>query len=257
MKKRPLLFVVLGILHLLVPFFNLLVFKLKTDMDWAVVLDNVQNIQGLKNVLDFWFIFPLAGLALLSVKAWAYPIFVGVQIYSLYNHLSYEKFTWPYVSERPFVGPLILMAVNLAIIIYFALPHVRRPFFDRRMRWWEARPRFGSEIPCFVSLLMPALDNSGVLKTKILNISESGAFMEMRPGISINCDMRANFEGFGSKFSLTARVINHHVVNGVEGIGVQFIFTSGDERRALRKFIKKLSATFQNSIQTDGPKIAA
>ncbi|MBI2520591.1 MAG: PilZ domain-containing protein [Bdellovibrio sp.] len=257
MKKRPLVFVLLGILHLLVPIFNLLVLKIKTGMEWAVVLDNVLNIQGVKNIVDFWFIFPLAGIALLSVKAWAYPFFVGVQMYAFYNHIFYEKFTWPYVSERPFVGPLFLMAINLAIIIYFSLPHVRRPFFDRRMRWWEARPRYGSDIPCFVSLLIPSLEHSGILRTKILNISESGAFLEMRPGLHINCNMRANFEGYGQKFSLTARVINHHIVNGVEGIGIQFVFTSWSERRALKKFIKKLSLTFQNSLSTDYPKLAA
>ena len=242
---------------MLVPLFNLLVLKIQTEMDWAVVFDNVQQINGFKNILDFWFIFPLAGLVLLSVKAWAYPIFVGVQIYSIYNHLFYEKFTWPYVSERPFIGPLLLMSINFVIIIYFALPHVRRPFFDRRMRWWEARPRYGSDIPCFVSLLMPSFEHPGVLKTKILNISESGAFMEMRPGLHTDCDIRANFEGYGSKFSLTIRVINHHVVNGVEGVGVQFIFTNWRERRALRQFIKKISTTFQNSLSTDTHNLAA
>ncbi len=257
MKKRPLLFVILGVLHLLMPVFNLLVFKVTTGMEWTLILDNVLSIQGFKNILDFWFIFPIAGLALLSVKAWAYPIFVGVQAYSLYNHIFYEKFTWPYVSERPFVAPVFLMCVNLAIIIYFILPAVRRPFFDRRMRWWEARPRYGSEIPCFVSLLIPSLEHAGVLKSKILNISESGAFMEMRPGMHEATDIRANFEFHGEKFSLTARVVNRHIVNGVEGMGVQFIFTSWSERRALRKFLKKVGKTFQNSLPADTQQFAA
>ena len=84
-------------------------------------------------------------------------------------HMAYER--------AAIIGPLLLMSINLVIIIYFALPR-RRPFLivacdgGRRTTLW---------LTFLVSFLMPSLEHPGVLKTKILNISESGAFMEMGP----------------------------------------------------------------------------
>jgi len=266
MKKRPLLFIILAGMHLLMPLLNILVFKMRTDMDWFVIFDNLLSHKNPKEIFDFWLLFPIAGIALLTVKAWAYPFFVGVQAYSIYHHLFYEKYSCPYISERPFAGAWILLLFNLGIIAYFALPAVRRPFFDRRMRWWEAKTRYGIDIECFVTLE----GTSGAVTTKILNISETGAFIQMRPEMlslfpnelasnlqeAFNYNgqkpysntLRCEFQAFGMHFGLPARIVNRHKVSGLEGIGIEFVFYGLSERLKFKRFMRVLRSKFKNSM---------
>jgi len=247
MKKRPLLFVLLGILHLLEPIGKLLYFKWDTGLDWNIIIDNLAQMEGFKNIFDFWMLFPLGGIALLMVKAWTYPLFVGVQVYSVINHLLYEKYTWPYLSERPFLGAILLLSFNLLIIIYFSLPMVRRPFFDRRMRWWESRPRYGGEIPCLVELT--GLHKS--FTSKIFNISEGGAFVEKVPGLSLGETVKIKFSLHNFSFDLTGKIVNSHQINAIDGFGLQFFFTNTSERADIKKFIKELKKTFKNSFSLE------
>jgi hypothetical protein len=244
MKKRPLLFIVLGTIQIIEPLIKILWLKIESQMPWAVVFDNVSNMEGLKNLFEFWLIFPLAGLAILQVKSWSYLIFMGLQLYSIITHLLYEKYTWPYVSERPFFYTFVLLAMNFALVVYFSLPKARRPFFDRRMRWWEAKPRYGAEIPCELDIIAP----NGHMKSRILNISHTGAFIESKPGLKVGQDLKVTFHHYDDSFSLNGRIVNFHLVNGLEGFGLEFYFLDREEDRRMAKYINKLSRTFKNSI---------
>ena len=243
MKKRPLLFIILGTIQLIEPLIKILWLKVESGMAWSLVFDNISNMEGIKNLFEFWFLFPLAGIAILQVKSWSYLLFMALQAYSLLSHLLYEKYTWPYVSERPFIYTFFLLSLNFALIIYFALPRARRPFFDRRMRWWEAKPRYGAEIPCELDIIAP----NGKVKSKIINISHTGAFIETRPGLKVGQDLKLTFHHYDENFTLNARIANFHLVNGIEGFGVEFFFTSKEEDRRMSRYISKLSRTFKNS----------
>ncbi|MFT6604741.1 MAG: hypothetical protein ACJARO_002265, partial [Bacteriovoracaceae bacterium] len=41
MKKKPFIFIALGLLHIVEPMFKMLYFKLHTGFDWAVVATNI------------------------------------------------------------------------------------------------------------------------------------------------------------------------------------------------------------------------
>ena len=116
-SKKPLVFIILGILHILEPIFKIIYFKATTDFSFDAVLSNVWAIEGLKNIFEFWFLFPLGGLALLNINRWTYLLFFSVQIYSIYSSLTYEPFTWPYVNATPHFFSLTMLIFNFFILL--------------------------------------------------------------------------------------------------------------------------------------------
>lgn len=237
MKNRPLIFLSIALLHLLEPVIKLLYFKATTPFSFTTIISNISQIHTPREIFEFWFLFPLGGLALLGVKKWSYPVFVGVQIYSIYSHMTYEKYTWPYVSEVPFVSSLVLLFINALIIIYFALPDVRRPFFDKTMRWWETRTRYNLRIPMTFSHNNP----DKLIDCEILNISQSGIFMNYKGAIEVGSILRMNINYKDYNITLLGTVMSQHAFEGERGLGVKFKFQNIWENLYMRKIVKQIS----------------
>ncbi len=235
MHKRPLLFILIGILHLIEPLIKILYFKLTTPFGLTTILTNISNIDQPRAFFEFWLLFPLGGIALLGVKRWSYPIFVGVQFYNIWSHLNYQSFTWPYVSEVPFFSSLALLVINIFVIIYFALPDVRRPFFDKRMRWWETSTRYHLRIPVSV-----VLGNGEELNCDIINISRSGAFINLPRPLEIHqmITLKIRFHDF--ELSLKSKNMSNHTVAGEKGHGVQFEFENIWQNIETRKMVSEI-----------------
>jgi hypothetical protein len=241
MKNRPILFIVIAILHLIEPLMKVLYFKMTTPFSLSTIASNIASISGTRELFEFWFLFPLGGIALLGVKRWSYPVFVGVQIYSLWSHILYERFTWPYVSEIPFYSSLALLMMNVAIIIYFAFPDVRKPFFDRSIRWWETSPRYIQHLPITFSLTNPDILSDG----EILNISRTGAFVACREVLETGTIIALNLAVADTALSLKAEIVSTHSFEGVRGIGIKFRFTNIWEDLAMRKLLRHVSKRAQ------------
>ncbi len=237
MKNRPLIFITIALAHLLEPVIKLLYFKATTPFSFTTIVSNISQIHTPREIFEFWFLFPLGGLALLGVKKWSYPVFVGVQIYSIYSHMTYEKYTWPYVSEVPFVSSLVLLFVNALIIIYFALPDVRRPFFDRNMRWWETRTRYNLRIPMTFTHSNP----EHLFDCDILNISQSGVFINHKGAIEVGSVIHMNINYKEYNITLQGTVMSQHAFEGERGIGVKFRFQNIWENLYMRKIVKNIS----------------
>lgn len=237
MKNRPLLFILIAFWHILEPVIKIAYFKATTPFALGQILDNITHISTAKELFEFWFLFPIGGLALIGVKRWSYPVFVGVQAYSIWSHLTYQKFTWPYVSEVPFFSSLILLMVNVCIIIYFALPDVRRPFFDRKLRWWETPARIVMRIPCTISIENP----EHLHDCEILNISRTGAFINYKGVIEDNAVIHLKLLWGETAMELSAIKVSSHSFDREHGIGVHFKFKNIWEDMAMRKLVKELA----------------
>lgn len=241
MKKKPILIIILGIIHLLEPLSKILFLKFSTGFSFDVVMDNVLSISGIRNIFEFWFLFPVGGVALLSVKNWSYPVFVAVQIYSIFTHLTYEEYSWPYVQETPMASSLGLVAFNVAMIMYLLIPKTRQPFLDSRIRWWESKQRFAVKIKCFAEGIYTDLKE----RSEILNISLTGAFVKGMKNVNINDEVILKFDYFDLAFSVNAIVKSYHQYEGEVGWGVEFRFTNWRERLKFNKLMRilKISKT--------------
>jgi len=248
MKQRPLLFIILGVLHLIEPLFKILFFKITTAFPIDVILTNVIQISEFRDIFEFWFLFPIAGIALLGVKKWSYPIFVGVQAYSLVAHLTYKSYSWPYVDQVPQWPSLLLLACNIAIIIYFALPDVRKPFFDASVRWWEPKERFSFNFPCTVHFSA----NQKLIDAEILNISHSGAFIKNSNLLQLKNeygDLYVNICIGELALSIKSVIVSQHDFRGQKGLGIKFSYNNIWENLYMRKIIKRIAKEEQRQFK--------
>jgi hypothetical protein len=237
MKKKPLLFIALALAHFLEPIIKLIYFKMTTSFSFATIINNISQIQSTREVFDFWLLFPLGGFALITVKKWSYPIFVGVQAYSIFSHLTYEQYTWPYVSEFPFISSLAILTMNALIIFYFALPDVRKPFFDKSIRWWETRKRYSMRIP----MNFAAVGNKRSYNCDILNISQSGVFLGSHHDLEVGTDIKMNILYKDYAITVIGQIKSHHNFENEQGFGVKFRFENIWENLYMRKVVRQIS----------------
>lgn len=237
MKNRPLIFILIALMHMLEPIVKIAYFKMTTPFSLLTIMSNISSIGTAKEIFDFWFLFPIGGIALLGVKRWSYPIFVGVQVYNIYNHLSYEKFTWPYVSDAPFYGSLFLLIVNVFIVIYFSLPDIRKPFFNKAMRWWETRTRYDVKIPIHFSINNP----NHLISSEVMNISDTGIFINYRGVIENDTKLIMHLAFGNHHIQINGKKVSDHNYCGQKGIGVQFCFENIWEKLELKSLVRTVA----------------
>jgi hypothetical protein len=219
MKKKPLVFTVLSILCLIEPVIKVLYFKVSTDFDFYVIIANIMTRNTFREVMDFWLVFPIAGLLILRLRKFTYFTFMGVLLYIIHNIITYEKYTWPYNSDQPFIYNKIVAFIAMAVFVYFLSPKARQPFFDRRVRWWEPKVRYTVHLNC-------KLDNGHLcFPSSIMNISQTGAFVSYSQYLQVGDKLQLEFNFFGNVISLPMEVMNEHSILGQKGFGVRFLMS--------------------------------
>jgi hypothetical protein len=251
MKNKPLIFTFLSILCFIEPAIKVLYFKAMTKFDFVIIFANLQARNTFMEVLDFWLIFPIAGMLILRLRKWTYFTFMGVLAYINYNIFTYEKYTWPYNSETPFMYNYVVAFLSVAVFAYFLSPKVRKPFFDRRVRWWEPKTRYHVQIAC-------KLHSSNLTyPTQILNLSQSGVFVLDSKYINIGDKLQVEFNFLGQRISLPVEVMNKHFIAGQAGYGLEFKFTSLKQSVLMRKVVSVLKKSQSEFKKSDDSKVAA
>ena len=232
--KRPRPIVAIGVFHLLEPIFKIIYLKISTGFSMKLVLSTIFSLDTMKSFIDFWLIFPLAGILLLSFRKIPYFLFLLMQAYIIYLHFSYESFTWPYVNEQPLLFSSALVSINIFLIIYLFLPKVRRPFFDKSIKWWAAPKRHRITIPCLLEF------GDQLIEGNTINISRTGIFFETDVKIPIKETVKIRFQQqyFNSVFRAT--VIHSGEINGAKGVGIRFHLLQFGDHYEVIKFMSAL-----------------
>lgn len=234
MRNKPLIFQILSVLFILEPVIKILYFKASTDFEFSVIFLNVLSRTGFREIFDFWFVFPLAGLMLWKLRRWTYFVFLALMAYLIFSVVTYERYTWPYNSDSPLFYHYFVIGVTLLTLAYFLIPDVRAPFFNRKLRWWENKPRYRTVIPAKIS------GNKITFQSEIINISESGAFLKdnnlLNPGDVVNL----NFDTQGLSLEIPVKVVGRHTIAGTTGFGVQFIPVSLSQRLQMIRLIGRI-----------------
>ncbi len=234
MKNKPVIFTLLSILCFIEPVIKVLYFKAATDFDFMVIIGNVMARNTFREVMDFWLVFPLAGLLIMKLRRASYFTFMGVLLYIIHNIVTYEKYTWPYNSEEPFIYNKIVAVIAMAVFVYFLSPKARQPFFDRRVRWWEPKARYTVNLNC-------KLDNGHLcFPSSIVNLSHSGAFISYSPYLKVGDKVEIEFNFLSNVITLPLEVMNEHEILGQKGFGVKFNLTYG-QSVMMSRVISKVS----------------
>ena len=234
MRNKPLIFQLLSVLFLLEPGIKILYFKASTQFDLSLILANVFSRNGFREIFDFWVVFPLAGVMLWKLRKWTYFAFLAIMAYLIFSIATYEQYTWPYNSDSPLFYHYFVIAVTLLTIGYFLVPDVRAPFFNRKLRWWESKPRYKTSIPAKIT------GNKITFQSEILNISQTGAFLKDNNLLAPGDVVALSFESEGLLLEIPVKVVSRHVINSTTGYGVQFFPTSLTQKLQMFRLIGKI-----------------
>lgn len=232
-QKRTIAFYTLGAALLLEPFIKILYLKLSTGFDFKVVFDVIFSIDNPVSFLEFWALFPLAGIALLRPAASSLFIFLSVQIYSIYSYLTFEEFTWPFVQQSPHISSTFLLCCNMALLVYLVIPENRKPYIFKSKHIFRKHKRINCELLGMIN--SPLGDKEICVK----NLSISGAMVKTSEDLVCGSSIKISIEGI-SVFGRVMRVIEFSS-NTQTLYGIQFSCLN-DEVGELIKILEKRKA---------------
>ncbi len=235
MQRRPVLVWVLIILHFLEPIIKTLALGLLNEASPLEIIQ-LSTTHGIQEILEYWLLFPMGGLALYLMRNWSFWVFIGVQAYSIIALASHQNHALPSASASPHIASLALVFANAVFLLYVFLPSIRDLFFDSHIRRWEVRSRHRLTIPC--SLKIEGKDEH--IECEIKNISETGAFLFAPLEIDRDLPITLHFNFYHLHFTIAAKIMSAHETDGQKGLGVQFIFVDLAERLHMKRLNKAL-----------------
>ncbi len=227
------------ILFLIEPIIKILYFKASTHFDFYVIISNLLSRTAPRDIFDFWLVFPIAGIALIKLRKWSYFIFLSMMLYTIFSLLTYEQYTWPYNSATPFSYHYFIVVISIISLILFLFPSIREPFFNQRLRWWESKTRYKTNINCKI------ISSKGSFDSKILNLSQSGVFLKDAYNFRSGEEVYIEFIHEGEKFLLPVKILSKHSFLNDVGWGGQF-----GQQSLLQKWqMLKLIFTFDKGLK--------
>ena len=214
MKTRPWPIVLLAIFYLIGPLYN----------TWAgAKLLHTPYFQHLHSLFAHapWrtaaelSLYPMAAIAIYAVKSWSYPSYL--LIIAIDSYLKFQD--WRHFSKL-FTFPMFLASIllNALLVGYFLIPAVRAAYFNKRLRWWESKPRYQVNL-------------SGVFETQesreqcsVLNISEGGALVKTHKSLELGSAIELDISVLEQHISAKSKVV-HKLPNTELIYGLQFIHT--------------------------------
>jgi hypothetical protein len=233
MQYKPISILILAALYFLGPFLKLLFFALFYKISFYEITILIFDTYSLIKLFALFGLPILAGVAIYKVKNWSFWVFVVCEIGMLAANLSYLKILvgvhFPIMTYYTFGFSLL----SIIVCGYFLLPAIRLAYFDPRIRWWEANPRYEKELPVKIN---KNLDG------KILNFSESGIFLNHNLVIELDSVVNLEITYHGIEIKVPGRVIYHFNQLPKIGYGVQFVLDSTyrQERKKIHQIVKLL-----------------
>jgi hypothetical protein len=214
-QKRTFPFYLLGSILILEPLIKVLYLKVDTGFDFSTVFSVVTSIDDPTKFIEFWGLFPIAGVALLRPAITSLFIFLSVQLYSIYSYLTYEQFTWPFVQENPHISSSLLLALNISLLVYFLVPENRKPYLFKANQLFRKNRR----VSCKMEAKANFIDQSA--KVLVLNISQTGLMMYSPVPIDFGTKVTIELEGI----LIRAKVVRELFSDQIERTtyGVEFL----------------------------------
>lgn len=231
MRRRPWPLVILAILHIVSPFFNILVSGLFLGFSPQHSVASAFNFEVMSHNFLIMFLPVIAGLAIYACQKWSFYVYL-LSMMGMFVVMFKDANE---ASDMILVGQIIIIfGINILITIYFFLPEVRKIYFDKKMRWWENKPRYHFNQPCQFKKVSDEKTYAG----EILDISESGLFLKSSDLKNTSENVEITFSFTDHDFSFTGRTIPHDRTD-VIGFGVEFQHDS-ISRRIAKEIVSRL-----------------
>jgi Tfp pilus assembly protein PilZ len=218
LKKKPLPYIILLIIFFLEPLIKILYLKFTSGFGIPLLFRTLISYENQLEVAKYFLLMPMAGLMFVKVRKFSYFLVLAILGFYLYEIITFRPYTWPYFVAKPLILAWIFSAIACGSLFFLFIPSVRKPFFDRTIRWWESHQRFMVDFLCSLQ----KKDEDKKFDGHILNVSLSGAFIKTSQTFDIGEVLTVEFEPVGTSKKINAKVVGIFKFNGNEGIGVQF-----------------------------------
>jgi hypothetical protein len=208
MRVRPWPIIIIALIHIFAPIFNI---GYSAHLNHVNFLDYLEYILVNKKPIEnvFWIALPvITGCSILQFRRWSYFLLLSFTIIvsSIFIH------DWWMSPKMPLTTFVFLESMNVVILGYFLLPSVRNVYLKPSLRWWEQKPRYLVDQPILIET--PHATSSGFIR----NISEGGCLIETNLEFSRGDIFKISFEIFQKKFTMQNQIIH----KGHEGYGTFF-----------------------------------
>lgn len=218
MKRKPWSLVVLALMHILAPLGNLLFNSFRTGRSlseqWHFWFDLLP-----KPLLAVYVGIPvLAAIFIFLCRRWSYWAYLGcISVVFISNFYSFSTS----MDLKTFLTMIVVLSVDVLVVAYFVVPSVQQIYFDPRLRWWEAAPRYNFN--------HPGLANG--VSAFFKHLSQGGLFMTEGPTLHENDPVEIfwNYQGKDIKVRGLVAYANPH--SKMVGYGVRFQHTPETQKQ--------------------------
>jgi len=236
-QKRGLAFYLLSGLLIMEPLLKTAYLKFITGFSFETVFEIILSIESPIKIFEYWMLFPLAGFALAKTAWWSIFVFVGTHLYSLYAHIAYDQFSWPYVQETPHISSNLLLVLNSAIVLYFLTPEHRRPFIKKAKQVFRANERI--KLDKKIEVRVGEHQCSGCL----VDISQGGALLRIEKELKLGESIELEFKEEELKGPFKAIVVRGIDSDGDGKLyGLKFEFSRRSQRKSLNWYIQEVES---------------
>lgn len=215
MKQRPWSLVFLAVVHFIAPFGNIFINSSVmnvTALEYTKLLLHPDNrIFGI-----LFLVLPiLCGACIYSFKKWSYHLYLLLMC----TAFIYSFVSWYQNQNSQNLTVLILFyGLNIILVSYFMIPNIRNIYFNSKIRWWETKPRYLTQIQ--TEIKHDNESNTGVIK----NISEGGFFVDSSSVFKLNTPVLISFHFLNFFYEILAEVVFIKNPEAVEkGYGLKII----------------------------------
>ena len=247
MKKRPLALTVLACLHFLYPVYYTIQVLYFHHIPVKHLFPLLKILLNPFEQFTFFFLAISAiilGYGLLKVRAWAYWFFIFYASYTIgLNIYNYTKY-----AENDLIPPLIRFStiiITFAIMFYLIRKHIRAPYFNPRLRWWENSPRFRvDDMQAKIKNLDE--DNAQFETGEIYDLSINGVFIATKNPISLGKRVNVVFTLLGEiTIDSIGKVVwlcpENIKTKHPQGFGLLFTDILKNDQRQIKSYLKSLS----------------
>jgi len=221
MERRPIQIVFLALIQLLTPFWNIMINSFHYNQSPMRLISAILSHPQWYYHLDFFLVGPISAIAIFSVKKWSYPVFLSCTFWTaIANFIVWRNNP----QAVQFTTILFLWLGNGALVTYFLLPQVRLAYFDPKVRWWEAKPRYEAKVQVFRR-------GSNSMLGLTLNFAEGGILLETSERLDINQTIPMKLTFGNTSFDGEGRVV-WQTNPSLQRYGIQFLHTAESKKNA-------------------------
>lgn len=202
----------MAIAHILAPVGN---FVLNAILAEAEILRYISVFFQPHNLQSQWIhlVGPIvAGIAIYMCKKWSFFIYIvamtALLVASIFGYVQRAE-------QISLIGVALVYILNIGLVGYFLVPAVRQVYFDPRLRWWEALPRYSADFKAYI------LQGDRKVDAFVGNFSQSGMFVKSEFIPQDHAEVSIEILHEKAVYVLKGSVI-HHQGQTLLGFGVKF-----------------------------------